>query len=243
MHVNNWKEQVPCLPTPKCPITSFSLPFTTLLVFEMSRQGEAWSRVRLKKNHKKKIKNPLNLRLFSPGATVPPALSQAAPSMTYCIHSKCYRNRMRCCLYCILTETCSSVRGQWCAKLFTVSSHIYLACLFTCGLYCWGHPGLHCINAPEGRGISTLVVAVKPLICILRLPLLGKSSLNCVLEHGIWIISDLSLLTSWPASMAVSQFKGSILRRTPTSNATPSKSAKVGLSVVKWDGLAYVLVF
>lgn len=135
MHVNNWKEQVLCFSTPKCPITSFSLPFTTLLVFEMSRQGEAWSGVRF---FEKRKKNPLNLRLFSPGATVPPALSQAAPSMTYCsIHSKCYRNRMWCCLYCILTETCSS--SAWpvvCQSSFNVSSHIYLACLFTCGLHC-----------------------------------------------------------------------------------------------------------
>lgn len=114
------------LPTPKCPTTSFSRPFTTLLVFEMSRQGEAWSRLR----HLEK-KNPLNLRLFSPGATVPPVLSQAAPSMTYCsIHSKCYRNRMRCCLYCILTETCSS--SAWpvvCQTSFNVS-FLHISALF-----------------------------------------------------------------------------------------------------------------
>jgi len=70
MHVNNWKEQVLCFPTPKCPVTSFSLPFTTLLVFEMSRQGEAWSGVRLfekkRKKRKKKIPSTSDYSILGP---------------------------------------------------------------------------------------------------------------------------------------------------------------------------------
>lgn len=58
MLVNNWKEQFLGFSTPKCPITSFSLPFTTLLVFEMSRQGEAWSGVRFFEKRKKKSPQP-----------------------------------------------------------------------------------------------------------------------------------------------------------------------------------------
>lgn len=109
-------------------LLSFCFPFSPLLVFEMSRQGEAWSGVR---HLEKKIPSTSDYSVLGPlFQQLFPRLHPQWRIAAFTASATGIECGAACTVY--LQKHAAPVRGQWCAKLLSMflPTYIWLVCLF-----------------------------------------------------------------------------------------------------------------